>query len=148
VLDPGGIEKVPARFYAHMIVGLFGMLAPRMFRPAIGRLLANPALTSPPEMIAPLMLGMRAHKPNSRPAARVFTDAELRSIRLPALVMVGSRSALLRPRRVLGRVTALIPGVSTETVEGAGHGFSLDRPDPVDGHLLRFITCCEQKATA
>ncbi|WP_345709520.1 alpha/beta fold hydrolase [Kitasatospora paranensis] len=147
-LDPGGIAKVPARFYAHMILGLFGMLAPRRFRPAVGRLLANPALTSPPEMIAPLMLGMRTYKPNSRPPARVFTDAELGSIRLPTLVLVGSRSALLRPRLALARVTALIPGVSTETVEGAGHGLNLDRPKTVNGHLLRFITCCEQKATA
>ncbi|MFJ2864373.1 alpha/beta fold hydrolase [Kitasatospora sp. NPDC087314] len=139
-LDPGGIEEVPARFYAHMIGGLFAMLAPRRLRPALGRLLANPALSAPPEMIAPLMLGMRTYKPNTRPAARPFTDEELSSIRLPTLVLVGSRSALLRPHQVLKRVTALIPGVRAEIVQGAGHGLNLERPDLVNEHLLQFIT--------
>ncbi|MDH6142099.1 MULTISPECIES: alpha/beta fold hydrolase [Kitasatospora] len=145
-LDPGGIEKVPARFYAHMIGGLFGMLAPRPLRPALGRLLANPALSSPPEMIAPLMLGMRTYKPNTRPAARPFTDEELGSIELPTLVLLGSRSALVRPRQALKRVTALIPEVQAEIVQRAGHGLNLERPDLVNERLLRFVASRRQEA--
>ncbi|GAA2033193.1 alpha/beta hydrolase [Catenulispora yoronensis] len=147
-LDPGGIEKVPARFYFHMIAGLFGMLAPRRLRPAVGRLLANPALSAPREMIAPLMLGMRSYRPKTRPAARPFTDEELASIALPTLVLVGKRSALLRPRQVLKRVTALIPGVQAEIVEHAGHGLNLERPDLVNERLLRFIASCRQQTRA
>ncbi|MET8539641.1 alpha/beta fold hydrolase [Kitasatospora sp. NPDC004799] len=138
-LDPGGIEKVPARFYAHMVGGLFGMLAPRRLRPAVGRLLANPALSAPREMIAPMMLAMRSYKPGSRPAARPFTDEELASVRVPALVLVGRRSALLRPRRVVERVTRLIPDVRAEIVEKAGHGLNLERPEVVNERLLGFI---------
>ncbi|MFI9157740.1 alpha/beta fold hydrolase [Kitasatospora aureofaciens] len=138
-LDPGGIEKVPARFYAHMIGGLFGMLAPPPLRPAVGRLLANPALSAPREMIAPLMLAMRSYKPGGRPPARPFTDEELASVRLPALVLVGRRSALLRPRQVVERVTSLIPGVRAEIVERAGHGLNLERPEVVNARLLEFI---------
>ncbi|MFB7614630.1 alpha/beta fold hydrolase [Kitasatospora sp. NPDC056181] len=145
-LDPGGIEKVPARFYAHMIGGLFGMLAPRRLRPALGRLLANPALSSPPEMIAPLMLAMRTYKPNTRPAARPFTDEELGSIRLPVLALLGSRSALLRPRQALRRVAALVPGVRAEIVQRAGHGLNLERPELVNAHLLQFIASCGREA--
>ncbi|MFF8769280.1 alpha/beta fold hydrolase [Kitasatospora sp. NPDC015120] len=143
LLDPGGIEKVPARFYAHMIGGLFAMLAPRPLRPALGRLLANPALSSPPEMIAPLMLGMRTYKPNTRPAARPFTDEELSSVRLPALVLFGRRSALLRPRQALTRVTALIPKVQAGIVRRAGHGLNLERPELVNERLLRFIAALQ-----
>ncbi|GAB7185835.1 2-succinyl-6-hydroxy-2,4-cyclohexadiene-1-carboxylate synthase MenH [Kitasatospora sp. Ki12] len=138
-LDPGGIEKVPARFYLHMVAGLFGMLAPRPLRPAVGRLLANPALSAPPEMIAPLMLAMRGYRPSSRPPARPFTDEELGSIALPALVLVGKRSALLRPRQVVERVTALIPGVRAEILERAGHGLNLERPELVNERLLAFV---------
>ncbi|MER7845867.1 alpha/beta fold hydrolase [Kitasatospora sp. NPDC096077] len=138
-LDPGGIEKVPARFYVHMIGGLFGMLAPRPLRPAVGRLLANPALSAPREMIAPLMLAMRSYKPGGRPPARPFTDAELGAIGLPVLMLVGRRSALLRPRRVLERVTALIPGVRAEIVERAGHGLNLEQPELVNERLLGFL---------
>ncbi|MFD4657444.1 alpha/beta fold hydrolase [Kitasatospora sp. NPDC058444] len=138
-LDPGGIEKVPARFYAHMVGGLFGMLAPRPLRPAVGRLLANPALSAPREMIAPLMLAMRSYKPSSRPPARPFTDEELASIALPVFVLVGRRSALLRPRQAVERVTALIPGVRAEIVKRAGHGLNLERPELVNERLLEFI---------
>lgn len=137
-LDPGGIEKVPARFYAHMVGGLFGMLAPRRLRPALGRLLANPALSAPREMIAPMMLAMRGYKPASRPAARPFTDEELGSIALPVLVLVGRRSALLRPRQVVERVTRLVPGVRAEIVERAGHGLNLEQPELVNERLLAF----------
>ncbi|MER5354602.1 alpha/beta fold hydrolase [Kitasatospora sp. NPDC002551] len=145
-LDPGGIEKVPARFYLHMVGGLLGMLAPRRLRPAIGRLLANPALSSPPEMIAPMLLAMRAYKPATRPPARPFTDEELRSIRLPVLALVGRRSALLRPRQALRRITALIPGVHAEIVDRAGHGLTLERPDLVNDRLLGFIASCHEGA--
>ncbi|MFD5463767.1 alpha/beta fold hydrolase [Kitasatospora sp. NPDC127059] len=143
-LDPGGIEKVPARFYAHMIGGLFGMLAPRPLRPAVGRLLANPALGAPREMTAPLMLAMRSYRPGSRPPARPFTDGELGSIGLPVLMLVGRRSALLRPRQVVERVTALIPGVRAEIVERAGHGLNLEQPELVNERLLGFIASVQQ----
>lgn len=146
-LDPGGIERVPARFYTHMVGGLFGMLAPRPLRPALGRLLANPALSSPPEMIAPLMLGMRTYKPSTRPAARPFTDEELSSIQLPTLVLLGRRSALLRPHPVLKRVTALIPDVQAEIVQRAGHGLNLERPELVNERLLQFITALRPAPT-
>ncbi|MFD8595328.1 alpha/beta fold hydrolase [Kitasatospora sp. NPDC059646] len=138
-LDPGGIEKVPARFYLHMVAGLFGLLAPRRLRPALARLLANPALAAPPEMLAPLMLGMRTWKPAARPAAPPFTDEELRRVALPVLALIGARSALLRPRRVLRRVTALIPHAQAEIVPGAGHGLTLERPDVVNARLLAFF---------
>ncbi|WP_416874268.1 alpha/beta fold hydrolase [Kitasatospora sp. SC0581] len=138
-LDPGGIEKVPARFYAHMVGGLFGLLAPRPLRPAVGRLLANPALSAPREMIAPLMLAMRSYKPGGRPPARPFTDEELASIELPVLVLVGRRSALLRPRQVVERVTRLIPGVRAEILERAGHGLNLEQPELVNERLLAFV---------
>ncbi|MCC9308947.1 alpha/beta fold hydrolase [Kitasatospora sp. RB6PN24] len=147
-LDPGGIEGVPARFYVHMVGGLLGMLAPRRFRPALGRLLANPALSSPPEMIAPLMLAMRTYRPTGRPAARPFTDEELGSVRVPALVLLGRRSALLRPRQALARITALIPDVQAEIVEGAGHGLNLEQPELVNERLLRFIAACRAESRA
>ncbi|MGW3233572.1 alpha/beta fold hydrolase [Kitasatospora sp. NPDC001095] len=138
-LDPGGIEKVPARFYVHLVAGLLGLLAPRPLRPAVGRLLANPALSAPREMTAPLMLALRSYKPSGRPPVRTFTDEELTSIRLPVLVLLGRRSALLRPRRVVERVTRLIPGVRAEILERAGHGLNLEQPETVNERLLGFI---------
>lgn len=139
-LDPAGIEKVPARFYLHAIAGLFGLLAPKRLRPAVARLLANPALSAPPDMVAPLMLAMRSYRPARRPPARPFTDEELASVTVPVFVLVGSRSALLRPRRVLERTTALIPGVRAEILKGAGHGLTLEQPDVVNDRLLEFVS--------
>ncbi|MFD8480422.1 alpha/beta fold hydrolase [Kitasatospora sp. NPDC059673] len=147
-LDPGGIEKVPVRFYFHMVAGLFGMLAPRRLRPALARLLANPALVAPPEMLAPMMLAMRSWKPTGRPAAPPFTDEELRAVTVPALVLIGARSALLRPRRVLARVNALLPNVRAEIVAGAGHGLTLECPELVNERLLAFFAATEAERAA
>jgi pimeloyl-ACP methyl ester carboxylesterase len=137
-LDPAGLEKVPARFLLSTIGGLFAMLAPRRLRPWLARLLANHALIAPRRMMAPIMLSVRTFQPSSRPAARPFTDAELRSVTVPALVLLAERSVLLRARKVLPRVS-LIPGAQAEIVPNAGHGLPMEVPDLVNARVLRFI---------
>ncbi|SEK66315.1 alpha/beta fold hydrolase [Nonomuraea pusilla] len=139
LLDPGGLQKVPARFLAGAIAGLFAMALPRRWRPWLARVLANHALIAPPRMTAPILLGTRTYRPSYRPAARPFTDDELRSARVPALVLLGGRSTLLSPRKALARVRALVPGVRAEIVPGAGHGLPLEAPDLVNARILRFI---------
>jgi pimeloyl-ACP methyl ester carboxylesterase len=139
LLDPGGLQKVPLRFLVSTILGLFAMLFPRRCRPWLARVLANHALIAPARLMAPIIMGTRTYRPGYRPAARPFTDDELRSIRLPALVLLAGRSMLLSPRKALQRVSALIPGVRAEIVPGIGHGLPLEAPELVNARVLRFI---------
>ncbi|GII58092.1 carboxylesterase [Planotetraspora thailandica] len=144
LLDPGGLEKVPARFLLGTIAGLFAMLAPRRMRPWFARVLANHALIAPARLMAPIMLSTRTFRPSHRPSARPFTDDELRSVNVPALVLLAERSVLLRAGKVLPRVRELIPGVCAEIVPGIGHGLPLEAPDLVNSRVLRFISCSAQ----
>jgi pimeloyl-ACP methyl ester carboxylesterase len=140
LLDPAGLSKVPARFYLNMTAGAVAMLAPRRWRPRLGRLLANAALLSPPELLRPTMLATRTFRPRSRPAARAFTDEELRSVSVPVLALLAGRSALLDAATAQARVQSLIPAAQTEVIPKVGHGLALERPDLVNERILHFIT--------
>jgi pimeloyl-ACP methyl ester carboxylesterase len=137
-LDPGGLQKVRLAFYFSMVAGLFALGAPRRLRPWLAHRLANSALVFPRELLAPIRLSALAFKPD-RPPARPFTDEELRSIRVPSLVLLAQRSVLLHAPTALARVERLIPGVQTEIVPGADHGLPLEYPELVNARILRFI---------
>ncbi|MGK5553476.1 alpha/beta fold hydrolase [Actinomadura kijaniata] len=139
LLDPAGLARVPARFVATLALAGAAMFAPYRFRPALGRALANAALTQPPVLTRPVMLAARTFRPAARPLVRPFTDGELRAVDVPVLAMFGERSTLLRPREAAGRVRALIPDARTETVAGAGHGLPMERPDVVNARVLEFV---------
>lgn len=137
-LDPGGLQKVPLRFLLHLFAGLFALAAPRPFRPWLARRLANIALISPRVLMRPVWLSATAFKPQ-RGAARPFTDEELRSVRVPTLVVLGERSALVDARTALARVQDVLPQARAEIVPGAGHGLPLELPDLINARILRFI---------
>lgn len=144
LLDPGGLQKVPVKFYANLITGALATLAPRRTRPWFAARLANHALVLPPEQLAPVMIVARCWRTN-RPAARRFDDDELRTITTPVQLIVAERSSLLHPRHAVARAQALIPSVRTEIVPGAGHGLPLERPELVNQRILDFIAA--QRAT-
>jgi pimeloyl-ACP methyl ester carboxylesterase len=138
LLDPGGLQKVPVKFYANLITGALATLAPRRTRPWFAARLANHALVLPPEQLAPVMIVARSWRTN-RPAARRLDDDELRAITVPVQLLVAGRSSLLHPRRAVARAQALIPSVRTEIVTGAGHGLAMERPELVNQRILDFI---------
>lgn len=138
LLDPGGLDKVPVRFYANVLLGAVAMLLPRRTRGWFAHRLANHALIESAEQMAPIMLAARTWRTN-RPAARRFDDDELRAIRVPAQFLIAGRSSLLRPRRAMSRALALVASVRAEIVPGAGHGLSLERPDLVNQRILDFV---------
>jgi pimeloyl-ACP methyl ester carboxylesterase len=72
-----------------------------------------------------------------------FTSDQLRSIRIPILLMVGDHSPVNVPRRVC-RAAATIPGAVTEIVAGAGHAIPLDTPDAFAARVRDFIAGVEQ----
>ncbi|GAA3955595.1 carboxylesterase [Actinomadura viridis] len=139
LLDPGGLAKVPRRFYLNMVAGAMAMLAPRRLRPRLGRLLANAALLSPPELLRPALLASRTFRPGSRPPARVFADEELRSVSVPVFALLAGRSVLLNAAAAQARLQSLIPGVQAEVITKAGHGLALEQPDLINQRILRFL---------
>ncbi|NUU23399.1 MAG: alpha/beta hydrolase, partial [Streptomycetaceae bacterium] len=133
LVDPVGFAALGRRFYTWLIAGGLAGMAPRPLRPRLARLVRNSTILEPE-----LMRLMRASMGFRRalPAPHVFTDDELRSLRVPSLFLLGARSALHDASRVAERVTELVLSAHVEIVPDAGHALSTDQPDLVLGRIL------------
>ncbi|WP_081437945.1 alpha/beta fold hydrolase [Pseudofrankia asymbiotica] len=131
-LDPGGLEKVSARFIWMMYLNGMAGLTPAPLRRRLAVWLDNPVLLVP-ELRKVLLTGARAFR-TRRPAPRPLSDEDLRAIQTPALVLIGERSPLLHPTRAQDRV-ALMPHGHAEILPGVGHGASTPRPPGTSARL-------------
>ncbi|MEU5050429.1 alpha/beta fold hydrolase [Streptomyces sp. NPDC021096] len=68
---------------------------------------------------------IRGHRVRLLPPPSM-SDEELRSLKTPALIMLGAESAVHDARRAEARASALMPDVRTEIVPGAGHGIPVE----------------------
>jgi pimeloyl-ACP methyl ester carboxylesterase len=69
----------------------------------------------------------------------VYSDDELRQVKLPVLLLIGDKERVLNPARALERAQRLVPGIEAETVPDAGHALPIDQPAIVNAWLLKFF---------
>jgi pimeloyl-ACP methyl ester carboxylesterase len=69
----------------------------------------------------------------------VFTDDELRRLRVPTLLLLGDREVVYDYQAALQRATRLIPGIQVQVIPGAGPALNFDQPDLVNRHILEFL---------
>ncbi|WP_269859643.1 alpha/beta fold hydrolase [Streptomyces sp. RPT161] len=137
LLDPGGFEKVGARFYTWLIInGLAGLLPRRLF-PNLSSKLSNPVLDYP-ELKRSILLGARTYRVR-RPAPLPLTDKELSAVRTPTLLLIGDRSPLLHAAPTRDRAQRLMPNVDVELVADTRHGPSIEHPEYVNNRILQFL---------
>lgn len=67
-----------------------------------------------------------------------FEDAQLKSITVPVLVLIGDDD-FINPAGNLTRAKQLFPNVETKMVSKAGHFLSIDQADKVNALLLDFL---------
>ncbi|WP_043475655.1 alpha/beta fold hydrolase [Kitasatospora sp. MBT66] len=136
LVDPAGFADFGARFYTWLIAGALAATAPRPLRPPLARLVGNSAVLE-----RELMGLMRASTGFRRalPVPPVFSDEELRRLRVPALFLLGARSAMHDSRKVADRLGELVPAARVEIVPGAGHALPTDRPDLVADRILGSV---------
>lgn len=79
-----------------------GQPGPRLLRERLADWLGSPVLASS-ELMTLMWAGIRAYRMKPKNPDPV-TDDELRSIQLPALLLTGERSALIRPARACARL--------------------------------------------
>ncbi|WP_336206247.1 alpha/beta fold hydrolase [Nonomuraea sp. LPB2021202275-12-8] len=137
LLDPGGLEKVPARFLLGLVAALFAMRAPPSWKPRLARLLADAALVERPEIMAPVMVGVWAFRSDRTPT-RPYTDEELRRVTVPTQVILGGRSRMLRPARALARARLMGSLRRAVIVPGVGHGVPQEVPELVCERITGF----------
>ncbi|MFJ6623159.1 alpha/beta fold hydrolase [Kitasatospora sp. NPDC091335] len=136
LLDPAGFAGFGPRFYAWLIAGGLAAAAPRPLRPRLARLVGNSTILE-----SELMSLMRASIGFRRalPVPPVFSDEELRGLHVPALFLLGARSAMHDSRQVADRVGSLVPSARVEVVPDAGHALPTDQPDLVTDRILHTV---------
>jgi len=73
----------------------------------------------------------------------VFTDAELKQIDLPALLLIGAGEKIYNPRKVIARAQRLLPDLTAEIIPDAGHLLIMDQPEIINARILKFLSTGE-----
>lgn len=136
LLDPAGLQKVSLRFWWWLAINGLALLAPPFTRKRLAAWLASPVLAEP-ALREVLVTGFRAYRPEQH-VPTPLTGAELRSITVPALLLVGEHSPLLHPATALARAR-LIPGAEAEIVPGTGHGPAFEHPGYANPRITAFL---------
>jgi pimeloyl-ACP methyl ester carboxylesterase len=71
---------------------------------------------------------------------RVFSDAELRKIQTPVLLLIGDHDVIYKPEDAIRRATQLVPGLKAEIVSNANHCAQYTAPEVVNQKILTFLT--------
>ena len=85
------------------------------------------------------ILAMELGKSKLSVMPSVFTDAELKSIEKPALLLVGDHEVIYNGARVIERAKQLMPNVQTELVTHCGHLVAIEQAEFVNRRILDFL---------
>jgi pimeloyl-ACP methyl ester carboxylesterase len=87
-----------------------------------------------------MLQGILNTRPQPPLRAVVFTDSELRSVKVPVQVLIGGKSVIYDPQRACRRARQLIPGVQAEIIPDASHAINAEKAELVNDRILKFCT--------
>jgi len=67
-----------------------------------------------------------------------FSDAELRSLKIPILVLIGDHD-VVNNEKAIKKAHEVIPGVETALIKNAGHFLSIDQSEIVNQKIVDFL---------
>lgn len=136
LLDPGGLGRVGARFWAWLIAGGLAGLTPRPVRRRLAGPVRNATLRDDELMpLLPLTMAFRRRLPV--PAA--LTDEELGRIATPTLILLGEHSVLYPAPTVAERLARVMPHAQVRIVPGASHDLPVHSPALVADGIEAFL---------
>lgn len=80
----------------------------------------------------------RSRKNKSIMQVRPFSDEELKSLRLPVLLLIGDED-IINNAASLERAKSMIPGIKADVIKNAGHFLSFDEPETVNKMVMQFL---------
>jgi pimeloyl-ACP methyl ester carboxylesterase len=86
------------------------------------------------EWVRLMMNGVRPRTAPPKP----FTPGQLRSLRVPVLLVVGRQDEVLGDPERVKRFAQQVPGIQIEMLD-AGHLMSIERPDDVNARIRAFF---------
>lgn len=85
------------------------------------------------------LLGAKHFRSQIRILPSVFSDAELRQITTPTLLLLGAQEVICDPRAASNRARRLIPKIKVEIIPNSSHGLPMEQPRLVNEHVLSFL---------
>ncbi|OXM54334.1 alpha/beta fold hydrolase [Amycolatopsis alba] len=86
--------------------------------------------------------GMRTYR-IALPSPKLFTDAQLRSLRMPVLALVAGRSVIHRPEHAASRARKLLSRGQVELWPSATHAIAGEAAAEVNTRISAFLTECD-----
>jgi pimeloyl-ACP methyl ester carboxylesterase len=92
-------------------------------------------------IIAESFMSLRCFKPRTILNPNPLTESELRSIRVPTLVMIGDREKIYASsaQKVIDRLNSIAPQIKTTIIPGAGHDLTFVQAELVSQKILEFL---------
>jgi pimeloyl-ACP methyl ester carboxylesterase len=137
LLDPGGLGRIGARFWAWLIAGGLAGLTPRPVRHRLAGPVRNATLRND-ELMPLLPLTMKFRR--RLPMPDTLTDDQLSRITTPTLVLLGEHSVLYPASDAAARLTRTLPDAHVEIVPGASHDLPTHSPELVSDRIESFLT--------
>jgi len=86
--------------------------------------------------------GMRTYR-IALPSPRLFTDEQLRSLRMPVLALIAGRSVIHDPGRAAARAREFLARGQVELWPSATHAIAGESAAEVNARVLKFLAGCE-----
>ena len=86
-----------------------------------------------------LDLGLRSFKPKMMVSPTVLTDEELRSLKMPVLLMIGENEKIYSAEEAVARIEKAAPHIRAEIIPGAGHDLPAVQAELVNQKILDFL---------
>jgi pimeloyl-ACP methyl ester carboxylesterase len=143
LLSPGGLLPMVGQF---SLRGMLMMFLPTRFTVnSFMRWLGftnRPGETDARPVLELMYLGLKHFRvpvETSRVMPVMFSDNQLRSMRVPTLVLMGDHEVICDPVAALARVRRLLPDVQGELVPRSSHDMCVSQHRVVDAQVLDFL---------
>ena len=137
LMAPAFLQKMSTGF---LLRGLLATLFPRaaIVRGFFKYLASRQYAGMPNWAMDGLIIGWQAGRPDSRQMP-VIQDAELSSLHIPTLLLLGSEDPIYNAAKAASRVHSVAPHIQVEIIADAGHLFPVERSDATNKSLLKFL---------
>src|SRR5262245_2002714 len=139
LLSPGGVLPMATEFNVRGMV--MALLPTRLTVNSFFRWLGftDPAYADTLELMFLGLKHFRMPLETARVVPSVFSDEELRAMKVPTLLLIGDHEVISDPAEALERARRLIPDFEGELVPGCRHDMCSSQHQMVDARVLEFL---------
>jgi pimeloyl-ACP methyl ester carboxylesterase len=91
------------------------------------------------EEVDAAVVRLRCFKLNRLVKPTVLQDAELKSIKIPALFLVGENEKIYSAQKAILRLNKVAPHIKTEVIPNAGHDLTVVQAEMVNAKVIEFL---------